>query len=359
MKSYFILLSFFLMINFCKTQIKLNEELNKKIIDPMIDTKEISVYIITNRKVENTNKDCSNRYFRNQPSELRWILCYVNVPKNHSIGSLDTEKKEILDKDLYFYARNFTELTEKKFYEALSKEKEILIFVHGFNVEFEEAIYRASQIKYDLKFQGAVVVFTWPAGPEDGFLKNFLINETYKINQKNAKITIGIFKDFIEKMLNIKNNNKFYLIVHSMGHQIVIPALVELESILTKKKFDEIIFNAPDYPISEWREKEKTIKNIANRITIYCSPKDNALLASETVNGNKRLGQCFKSDGIDVINVNRVDSPILGIGGLGHGYYSSRAILTDLYQLLLGIEVQKRLFIVKSNQSSEDYILKD
>lgn len=361
MRFYFIILflSFFLVTNLCKTQIKLNEELNKKIIDPMIDSKEIPVYIITNRKVENTNKECSNKYFKNQPSQLHWVLCSVNVPKNHSIGSLDTKDSEILNKDLHFYSRNFTEFTEKEFYEFLSKEKEILIFVHGFNVEFEEAIYRASQIKYDLKFQGSVVVFTWPAGPEDGFLKNLLINETYKTNQKNAKITVSIFKDFLEKMLNIKKDHKFYLIVHSMGHQIVIPALVELESVLSKKKFDEIIFNAPDYPISEWREKEKIIRNVSNRITIYCSPKDNALLASETVNGNKRLGQCFKSDGMDVINVNRVDTPILGIGGLGHGYYSSRAILTDLYQLLLGIEAQKRLFIVKSNQSSEDYILKD
>ncbi|MFN3603909.1 MAG: alpha/beta hydrolase [Leptonema sp. (in: bacteria)] len=364
MKFPFPLLISFLMLSIltlCRTTIRIEEELNNRIMDPMIDSKEIPVYIITNRKAENTTQDCSNNYFKNQPETLRWLICFVNVPKNHSIGALDTAKNESLDKDTYYFAKNFTELEEKNFYDTIVREKEILVFVHGFNVEFEEALFRAAQIKYDLKFQGIVVLFTWPAGSEkNGLFSNLLINETYRTNQKNAKNTIPHFKEFLRKLIEKKSKNtKLYLIVHSMGHQIVIPSLVELSAFLENRKFEELIFNAPDYSIPQWKTEEKLIKKTAKRITMYCSPKDNALLASEKVNGEKRLGQCYKTEGIDVINVNRIDSPILGIGGLGHGYYSKKDILTDLYQLFLGMDAKKRLFIIKSNQSTEDYILRD
>ncbi len=363
-KSFLVFYIFLLIFlnNYCKTyEVDIEKTLNERIQDPMIDTKDLPIYVITNRFTTNQNKECSNNYFKNNPSYVKYIICNVNVPREHKIGALDTIKDNIKEKDIYFYSSSFQEIDKKYFFDNLKDQKEILIFVHGFNVEFEESIYRIAQIHYDLKFQGISIVYSWPAGPKEGFLSNLLINDTYSINQNHAKISVPIFKEFIkELLLKINKDSKIYLIVHSMGHQIVIPSLVEIVKENTfNKKFKDIIFNAPDYPIQDFIENSKYLKQIANRITIYCSPKDNALVASETVNKNRRVGQCYKIDGIDVINVQRVDSPILGIGGLGHGYYSSRSILTDLYQLTLGIEAKKRLFIIKSNRSTEDYILRD
>jgi hypothetical protein len=48
---------------------------------------------------------------------------------------------------------------------------------------------------------------------------------------------------------------------------------------------------------------------------------------------------------VDMINVAEVDTPALGIGGLGHSYYASKAVLTDIYQAILGVEASHRLFI--------------
>ena len=44
-----------------------------------------------------------------------------------------------------------------------------LVFVHGFNVRYQEAVLRAAQINYDLKYQGPIILFSWPAGAGDGF----------------------------------------------------------------------------------------------------------------------------------------------------------------------------------------------
>ena len=58
-------------------------------------------------------------------------------------------------------------------------------------------------------------------------------------------------------------------------------------------------------------------------------------------------------DGMDVINVEEVDEPVMGIGGLGHGYYSARPIITDLYQLFLGLTPENRLFIRTSIENEK------
>ncbi|EMN47630.1 hypothetical protein LEP1GSC088_0864 [Leptospira interrogans str. L1207] len=39
-----------------------------------------------------------------------------------------------------------------------------------------------------------------------------------------------------------------------------------------------------------------------------------------------------------MVNVNPVDSSLISIG---HRYYSSRPLLTDIYQILLGVRVEK------------------
>ncbi|QOI41786.1 alpha/beta hydrolase [Leptospira interrogans serovar Canicola] len=60
-------------------------------------------------------------------------------------------------------------------------------------------------------------------------------------------------------------------------------------------------------------------------------------------------------EGFDVVNVNPVDSSLISIG---HGYYSSRPLLTDIYQILLGVRAEKRLFIRKSS-GNENFILRN
>ncbi|EKP04817.1 hypothetical protein LEP1GSC018_3669 [Leptospira kirschneri str. 2008720114] len=56
-----------------------------------------------------------------------------------------------------------------------------------------------------------------------------------------------------------------------------------------------------------------------------------------------------------MVNVNPIDSSLIFIG---HGYYSSRPLLTDIYQVFLGIKVKKRLFIQKSF-GNENFILRN
>ena len=51
-----------------------------------------------------------------------------------------------------------------------SEARDILVFVHGFNVTFEEAALRAAQIACNLQFPGTAAFFSWPSkGSPDPF----------------------------------------------------------------------------------------------------------------------------------------------------------------------------------------------
>lgn len=340
------------------SQTPISELINSRLPPGYDISKTLRIYFGTNRKLGEGSASCSDAYYTTKSdSEIRYGYCDINVPFHHDIGNLDYEPDK--GRDYSYLFQGHRTLQKTSLFESITKKdfEEVILFVHGFNVKFEEAVLRASQIKYDLKFSGDVVLFTWPAGAEDGLLNKFLINDTYKLNFQNAVVSRTIFKNYF---LALKSTGKkVHLIVHSMGHQVVLPALNELYKETNEKFIEELVLNAPDFDSKEFLGISKNLKNASKRITVYCSPGDNALVASAKVNSNKRVGTCEKIEGIDMINVNPVDAPFMGIGGLGHGYYSSRPVLTDLYQVILGIDVSKRLFIRQSSpENSENYVLR-
>lgn len=323
----------------------------------MDEGKAVSVIVVTNRKAKTTAFGCSDDQFGvTADNVLRFGTCKINVPKNHAVGEIQLTKDNRQSSGDFFKILESTSLEQGDLIKMLkSSRRTPLVFVHGFNVRFEEAVLRASQIAYDLKYQGPIVLFTWPAGGGDGFFEQNLLNRTYENNSLTAKASVAPFKNFLSELQ--KNNVKINLMVHSMGHQVVLPAFKEMiESGSDKVLISQLILNAPDYSDIDFKMLVKNIKKISNQTTLYCSHNDKAMIASKAFNKNDRLGACSLFDEVDVINVAAIDDPALG---LGHGYYSSRAILSDVSQTLLGIEPNRRLFIAKSEANgTEKYFLR-
>lgn len=321
------------------------------------DTKAMDVLVVTNRQAGSNSFGCGENSFGvNNSGRLQFGVCKVNVPKNHSTGEIVFSNDSRQSSNDYFKILEAKNMSEKDLISLLKNSNRTpLVFVHGFNVKFQEAVLRASQIAYDLKYQGPIVLFTWPAGAQDGFFASALINKTYEKNLINAKNSVNLLAGFLGDLQ--ENNIKINLMAHSMGHQVVLPALKTLANKNSNKLvINELILNAPDFDAGEFKNVVKNIKQISNRITLYCSYNDKAMDASKTFNNNERLGACTFMSDLDSINVSLIDDPAFG---LGHGYYSSRIILTDVFQTLLGIDADKRLFIKKSQlNSTEKYFLR-
>lgn len=318
------------------------------------DDQIVNVFVATNRLKKTPDFGCNDENFGVDPEQkTSFGVCGVKVSKYHEVGNLSNEKSKSTNQNYQIIDKK--NLSSSEFYAELLKSKATpLVFVHGFNVRYNEAVLRASQIAYDLKYQGPIILFSWPSGSKEGFFDEALLNKTYELNAKNVKNSLENFSEFLEGFS--KNNQTINLVVHSMGHQLVLDVLAGISQKNNKILINELFLNAPDYEAQAFKLMASDLKKIAKHITVYCSNNDKAMTASKLFNNNIRLGACVNVDKIDVINVSVIDDPALG---LGHGYYSSKTILNDMFFRLLGISAEQRLFIAKSqNIKSEKYFIR-
>ncbi|MBI4675983.1 MAG: alpha/beta hydrolase [Elusimicrobia bacterium] len=338
----------------------LRQSLNSLLARPFDDTVAVEVLYATNRALKGDPAECDDDGFGvDLSTAASYGLCQLNVPKRRGVGGFEVAPNPRADTHRYFRTLAHESLDAAALAERLGRQsgRDPLVFVHGFNVKFQEAVLRAAQIGYDLKYQGPLVLFSWPAGSSEGILESALITRTYDVNRGNAAKAVEPAAEFFKLLAG--SSTTFHVMVHSMGHQVVLPALAKAAKDWDRPRIGELILNAPDIQLRDFQRLVHNLRKAAERITVYCSYNDNAIAASETYNKNRRLGACERVPGVDVVNVGEIDAPALGIGGLGHGYYASRPILTDIHQVLLGIEASKRLFIRRSEpNSTEDYYLR-
>jgi len=312
---------------------------------------KIDVFVITNRQQNKDSFGCSNADFTNDlHNQTKYGICTVFAPNRRSVGEIYSNNGIINNSLKVMQAKS---LNKQQFFEQLATSTP-LVYVHGFNTKYEEAVLRAAQLAYDLKYQGPVLVFTWPAGAVGEGFDEIMLKKTYQINKINAVGSVNPFLEFMQEMQN--RNIKANFIVHSMGNQIALTALEQLQQNSPNKIIQELFLNAPDYDANLFQKN--TLKNIAEHTTLYCSNNDKALAASKIINGNHRLGECTKiaDPDIDVINVTAVDNNLIG---LGHSYFRSRPVLLDMHLALLGFKANQRIFIIKaSNLEPEKFILR-
>jgi esterase/lipase superfamily enzyme len=130
------------------------------------------------------------------------------------------------------------------------------------------------------------------------------------------------------------------IIVHSMGSQSVLRALSSLQSVFeterqgaagpTKIRIGQIMFAAPDVARPVFDQKVRRIAPHANRVTVYASSTDAALLGSQLLrSGAPRMGELQDGEPltVEVKNVHVIDATGPDrwwriLTGYGHGYFA-------------------------------------
>jgi esterase/lipase superfamily enzyme len=126
-----------------------------------------------------------------------------------------------------------------------------------------------------------------------------------------------------------------------MGSRVVAGALQQFADEPRKASatpVKEVALLAPDIDAELFRRAAGKLAGVVERLTLYASDKDDALLLSQRNAGYKRAGQAGRDlvviPGIDTIDATQVETSVLG---LRHLYYADNStILSDLFHLLRG-----------------------
>jgi tetratricopeptide (TPR) repeat protein len=198
-----------------------------------------------------------------------------------------------------------------------------LIFVHGYNVSFESAARRVAQIAYDIQFDGAAFLFSWPSQERMwGYLSD----------SDTVNIAADHLSDFLKKIVAETKVRKIHFVAHSMGNMVLLRALerVTRENPSLRELIGEIIEAAPDVDQGVYAHMLQTINPDGGRtFTLYASRGDWALWLSGWLRGLARAGYIGKDKPLIVPGVDTIDISEAGTSlfSLNHDLYSSNRIL--------------------------------
>lgn len=214
-----------------------------------------------------------------------------------------------------------------------SRQHDLLIFVHGFNVDFDAAVIRTAQLALDIPFNGAVVAYCWPS--QGGV---FSYNEDEPIN----KSSVEPFSQFVKTIrAGVSPETRINIVVHSMGNRIVMESLARLATDsefaeltpTSGKPFANVALCAPDVGRSDFQAWASGVVSQCECVTLYANSSDSALIASKGLHAEVRAGDAWlptTASGIETVDCSRVDLTFMG-----HSYYGSNTdVLSDLFMLL-------------------------
>ena len=301
------------------------------------------VWYATNRQPLFTNAGILSGFSTIEVESISYGECHVHIPKSHDMGKIEsgfwrrlmllvTGKKD----DQKLRLELIKPLQTAEYWAAIQQEAAkwspedrcALVFLHGYNVSFEEAAIRTAQIGCDLKVQGPISFFSWPSlGTLDGY------GADEAAVQSSEEHMTQYLLDFARNC----GADRIHVIAHSMGNLGLLRSIQRIvagAAANTPKLFDHFVLAAPDVDQKVFLKLANNYNRVAKHTTLYVSNKDKALASAKMLRINRARAGLTPPvtivPNIDTVHVANVDMSLLG-----HGYVAeAREVLTDISELL-------------------------
>ena len=166
-----------------------------------------------------------------------------------------------------------------------SREKQALVFVHGFNNRYEDAVYRFAQILHDSGAGDDVapILFTWPS---KGKISAYNYDRDSANYSRDALETLLRDLDADPQVKSIK------VLAHSMGNWVTLEALrqMAIRDGRVAPKVKLVMLADADVDVDIARQQLATLGPQHPHIVLLVSENDRALAASRELWEGPRLG---------------------------------------------------------------------
>ncbi|HKJ51597.1 MAG TPA: alpha/beta fold hydrolase [Gammaproteobacteria bacterium] len=229
--------------------------------------------------------------------------------------------------------------------------RDTVVFIHGYNVSFKEALTSAARIKRNFSTDSGgpginVVAFSWPS---DGSMMPYIAygNDRQDAAASGPAFARGLLKlaDFLRGSTPEEAcEHRLHLVAHSMGNYVLrhtVQEYVHQSSGRPVRIFDQVFLMAADEDDDAFEHdyKLKPLTRLAKRVNVYFNNEDRAMAVSDKTKGNPdRLGD----DGPRVPRgipgkVSLIDVTPVVDGLVEHSYFiDSPRVVADMTEVLSG-----------------------
>ena len=190
-------------------------------------------------------------------------------------------------------------------------ERDVLIYVHGFNQTFADGVLRMAQLSSDLQLKGAAVHFSWPSAANPF---------AYAYDRDSVMFSRDALEEVIA-MADVPEARRVAIIAHSMGSLLTMETLRQMaigRPGSVARDVDGVILISPDIDVDVFRGQAERIGKLPRTFAVFQSDRDRALSLSARLTGQRvRLGNLDDPQRLDGLAVALVDVSAFSEGA-GH-----------------------------------------
>lgn len=307
----------------------------------------VPIYVATTRA---RSDNLSLPYSAERSQTLNFAEFDIGIPRNHVAGEVE-KTGNTPDPARHFLARTYQPIADRKNFiaqldTALAKrpadEREIFIFVHGYNNNFADSVFRAAQITHDYNVRAVSLHYAWPSA---GSLP------LYVYDRDSTVVGRGGLAETIEIAAQTKAR-RIILVGHSMGAYVVMEALRELSQTgrgRYLKRLSGVVLAAPDIDVDAFQSQVRDIGELPHPFIVVVSRRDRALSISRRIaGGHPRVGS-----GSDIALLREKDIAVLDASNLDGGNHSVFASSPTLISLVGNSGLMRKLMDGDQGNSTE------
>lgn len=236
----------------------------------------------------------------------------VSIPPNRQPGSLEFGYQDPDPATEFTMAGRRKFESEAAFSSRLNQElakfppqeRDVTVFVHGFNSTQAETAFRAAQLTHDINVPGATVIYSWPS-------KGKALGYAYDAD------SVLFARDGLEMLLRklrSPGTGRVVVVAHSMGGLLTMEALRQIEIKSpgwTARNLGGVVLMSPDLDVDVFKSQMQRFAEVPQPFAIFVSQKDNILTLSQRLrglNGRARLGNLNNIEEISDLPVEVIDT---------------------------------------------------
>ena len=224
--------------------------------------------------------------------KLRFLQLDVSIPPDRRKGRISRNFANPDPRRDFAIARRTDLATQADFLSQVSgeiagkpaNERDIVLYVHGYNNSFLDGVYRTAQMAHDFDLPAVPVHYAWPSAANP-------LGYTYD------RDSVLFARDGLERLLRglaRRTRGQIILVGHSLGTMLVMETLRQIDIASpgwSEAELGGVLLISPDLDIELFQTQADRLAKLPQPFAIFVSSRDRALQLSARINGAaNRLG---------------------------------------------------------------------
>ena len=257
----------------------------------------------------------------------------VTVPPIHEPGQIERTNADtpdprrhftIQDPNVFANRQGFMRDLEAALLQKTPEQRNVLLFIHGYNTTMTDAIFQVAQFVEDTDYDGIPILFSWASG---GAVSQYVYDLNSVLVARDGLASMG-------QVLQSPAIKHFDLLAHSMGNFLTMEVVREASIVGRSEnigKARNIVLASPDIDIDLFMTQLKRIPRENRTFVVMVSDDDRALAVSSLVDGSTvKVGRA-PADELAKLGVIAIDlSEIEDQSTLSHSKFSESPEIVQL-----------------------------